>query len=745
MKKILTALLSFILVLSMLVSCAGEPGAQGEKGDKGDQGIQGIQGIQGEPGEKGDKGDPGEDGIDGINGIDGESVTVVSCDKISTDGLVDTYKITFSDGTYTTLTVTNGEDGKDGADGKDGKDGKDGEDGQNGKDGASITVISCEKTGWNDLFDTYTITFSDGSTADFTVANVYQLITLDDVSYDELLDEYTLSYSDGTKYSFSLPTSAEVFDLYDEAAAGGFNKTESEWVLWVIDVAADKLLSDGGSALNPKALGSALPTLLGDASDYFAVEIIVNSSEKVEITENSGYMTQTGSVRPNSTTQNYVYTQNIDVKPGDVVKIVNGSKAVGCRFITAFNNGSVNNDASVDGNAILPNTYTVPEGVDQIVMTYAKLDTAPTVTVTSYAIFPILNDTVTTATIYSLVAGGGSGSNSGSTTTVITTVTEESILASADTLAAGEYLTLGENHVMNKKTLTLSFNIGSLSASDVIRLGHGEAEYGGSFIELTSTELRFYNYITSASLVKSAKHGLTISNYVNITINMDTTTADITVTSPTGTYKMNDVSWAGRNGEIFAVSTASAINNVKMRWTCTALTSDFWLFGDSYFNLTASSRWPSYMIKDGITDALLTGYPGRACTAALEEFKTLLEHGAPKYAIWCMVMNNADTATAINATYLSTTLEFIRLCEENGITPILSTIPNVPERINAHKNAWIKESGYRYIDFARAVGGETVGSSWYAGMLNSDKVHPDALGAEALYYQFITDFPEIFG
>ncbi len=68
-------------------------------------------------------------------GVDGESITVVSVLKTSTEGNVDTYTITFSNGYTATFTVTNGVDGEDGKDGVDGEDGKDGVDGEDGKDG----------------------------------------------------------------------------------------------------------------------------------------------------------------------------------------------------------------------------------------------------------------------------------------------------------------------------------------------------------------------------------------------------------------------------------------------------------------------------------------------------------------------------------------------------------------------------------------------------------------------------------
>ena len=66
----------------------------------------------------------GSSSFDVMNGVDGEDGKgIVSVEKTGTAGLVDTYTITYTDGTTTTFTVTNGKDGVDGKDGKDGIDG----------------------------------------------------------------------------------------------------------------------------------------------------------------------------------------------------------------------------------------------------------------------------------------------------------------------------------------------------------------------------------------------------------------------------------------------------------------------------------------------------------------------------------------------------------------------------------------------------------------------------------------------
>lgn len=106
-----TKILSFLAILTLvitsllLMSC-----------DVGD-----LEGIF-KPVESDSQG--GRDGIDDKDGVDG--IGIVSILKISSDGLVDTYEITLTNGEKATFTVTNGSNGIDGKDGDNGKDGIDG-------------------------------------------------------------------------------------------------------------------------------------------------------------------------------------------------------------------------------------------------------------------------------------------------------------------------------------------------------------------------------------------------------------------------------------------------------------------------------------------------------------------------------------------------------------------------------------------------------------------------------------------
>ena len=126
----------------------------------------------------------------------------------------------------------------------------------------------------------------------------------------------------------------------------------------------------------------------------------------------------------------------------------------------------------------------------------------------------------------------------------------------------------------------------------------------------------------------------------------------------------------------------------------------------------------------------------------LIDFKVAIEKGTPEFAVWCLGMNNGDKTEDPNEPWLEATKEFLEICKEKGITPILSTIPSTPVVNNEPKNKWVRASGYRYIDFNRAVGADK-DVAWYPEMLYKDNVHPALHGAEALYSQVLVDFPEI--
>ena len=89
---------------------------------------------------------------DGKDGKDG--VGIAKIEKVSSQGLVDTYEITYTTGTKFTFTITNGANGTSS---------------ENGKDGVGIAKF--EKISSEGLVDTYEITYTDGTKFTFTITN----------------------------------------------------------------------------------------------------------------------------------------------------------------------------------------------------------------------------------------------------------------------------------------------------------------------------------------------------------------------------------------------------------------------------------------------------------------------------------------------------------------------------------------------------------------------------------------------
>ena len=108
-----------------------------------------------------------------LKGQEGQSIKGIT--KTGTDGLVDTYTITLTDGTTSTFTVTNGKE-----------------------------ISGIEKTGTDVLVDTYTIEFNDGTNSTFTVTNGKGISNISKTETSGLVDTYTIEFNDGTTSTFTV-------------------------------------------------------------------------------------------------------------------------------------------------------------------------------------------------------------------------------------------------------------------------------------------------------------------------------------------------------------------------------------------------------------------------------------------------------------------------------------------------------------------------------------------------------------
>lgn len=429
------------------------------------------------------------------------------------------------------------------------------------------------------------------------------------------------------------------------------------------------------------------------------------------------------------------YTPEIPVNEGDVLTSL-GVRNSNIRFVCAINDmGTV---VPANGSDNVLHSYTVPAGITGVILTLyvdtpGNIDTFPDIhhEKTGAYYLPITDDTFE-STAYP--ASANSIANIG------VDIAKDKSIRKAGSMASGEQWSFEENNISVGKTLDFSANITTFSA---VEMGHGISEAEGNYIRIDGTDIKMY---LAGSLRQTVAHGLSIANTLQVKIVVKTENAYkayITVCSNGNEFETEVSPWYGDSGILFVKSVGSTFSHAAFGWTCNNYTCPVWIYGDSYLGYATNNRWAYYLVRDGY-EQLLDGYGGRRTRYAYESLKLAITHGTPKYIFWPMGMNDPDNG-AVNDTWLEYTEKMLDLCKKQGIIPILATIPNVSasNHDNTYKNAWVKASGYRYVDMAAAVNAESAGATWYSGMLSEDGTHPNPTGAATLYYQVLADFPEI--
>lgn len=325
----------------------------------------------------------------------------------------------------------------------------------------------------------------------------------------------------------------------------------------------------------------------------------------------------------------------------------------------------------------------------------------------------------------------------------------------AGNLGDGDVWVLTRNGVKNDKRLVFSGNVSSFTS---LTLGHGHgngdyAMYGltagqwqSSRVVIDATNITVHYQLNSEYTAVYA-HGLTIENNIQVEIKKGlTNTATIKLLSNGKCFEQK-VTWHGDQGDVF-IRSEGAFTDCVASWTCSKLKGGTWLFGDSFFSLTSEESWTKYLIDDGYTNFVLIAWSGAGCSAQITCLQNLLTVAKPATVVWCVGMNNTDK-DAVNATWYAAYEKLKAICRDNNITLILSTLPNAFRSIGGlsssmhdYKNEIIRTSGYRYIDFSKAVGADNEGM-WYQGLKKNADVHPTKEGAKVLYHRAICDAPEL--
>ena len=271
-------------------------------------------------------------------------------------------------------------------------------------------------------------------------------------------------------------------------------------------------------------------------------------------------------------------------------------------------------------------------------------------------------------------------------------------------------------------------------------------------------------YITvmfgATKILDSVAHGLTITSFISVSLDMSIDGMTANIATASGSFrKAFDAehtfykSWNKEcdfEGMPYIYADAETIlTNVALSGCSRKFKCPVWYVGDSYTSI-AIKRWTyQMMVEMGYSDFCLIGLSGGNSQDLYNDLLKALKLGTPKYLVWGLGMNDGDTTTSVNASWKTYFDKVKLLCAKNGITLIGATIPNVPTISNYYKNAIVRADGIRYIDFAKAVNAEEVGSTWYDGMLEelssvtTARIHPTELGAKALAMRAMTDCPEL--
>lgn len=313
----------------------------------------------------------------------------------------------------------------------------------------------------------------------------------------------------------------------------------------------------------------------------------------------------------------------------------------------------------------------------------------------------------------------------------------------AQTLSTDDTIDLEVPNIKFGKVISFHANVVS---SGEIEISHGQSSwYNSGKIRVDASSVKYYTFTGQDNLEIELQHGLTISNTISISLNVNGVEtmengmpriADLTVES-NGKIFNTRMKWNGCNEKVQAKIISGEYTNCTLNFWSQDYKKDIWAYGDSYFDY-----WPLLAKKNGYGNFLCDGSSGRASNGALNSLKLGLTHGTPKKILWCMGMNDPDSSTAISAVYKKVIDEVVTLCDELGIELIITTIPNVPDRNHNYKNEYIKSLGKRIVDVSKAIGADD-SANWFDGFLSSDKVHPSDTGARAIMSYMITSVPEL--
>ena len=312
----------------------------------------------------------------------------------------------------------------------------------------------------------------------------------------------------------------------------------------------------------------------------------------------------------------------------------------------------------------------------------------------------------------------------------------ESFEIVSNTFSSGESLVLKVSNSKSRNHIGFDATINNMGK---ITIYYGkDMAFNDCKLTIDSTEVVAYNCTQSWVEMARGTHSLALSHHISVRIDTgNDKKAVISVTDETGkTYELQ-TEWVCGHGDVVVENENGNYTKCKLTFYPSEYRQKVWAYGDSYFDL-----WPWICNAKGARHWMIDGFSGRGSTDALKSLKLALKHATPSIVLWCLGMNDPDTETEISASWLENIKKVKAICDENNITLIPTTIPNVPTRNHSFKNTYVRENFSRYVDISESLGAE-ISTSWYSGLLPVGDIHHSDAGRALIAQKVMSEVPEI--
>ena len=188
------------------------------------------------------------------------------------------------------------------------------------------------------------------------------------------------------------------------------------------------------------------------------------------------------------------------------------------------------------------------------------------------------------------------------------------------------------------------------------------------------------------------------------------------------------------------------IRNLGSTRPTLAMVGDSYLEG-TYLHEDINSRYASFVTDHLNGDVFMCCRGGATSTLGVQWFnRFLFDTVKPRYILIAFGMNDRDYTR-----WVDNMQKMISLAEANNVIPILATIPprvgdDVAEGNAVHEqmSAWVRQSGYRYIDVAKALTLNHDGVTPNESLMLSDRTHPNKEGHLRIFEEFRSKLGDIY-